>query len=411
MNAVLIRIVCALGLTQIIGWGSLYYSVAVLAKPMADSLQCDVSWVFGAFSAALVVSGLCAPHAGRAIDRFGGRAVLAAGSVLAAASLLIIALAPALPLFIVGWLLAGAAMSATLYDAAFPALSQLSGTRYRSALTALTLFGGLASTAFWPLAWRLHSAFDWRVALISFAALQLFMCFPLHRWALPRAQLRTQAERDSAALRARVAMPRSLLWLGIAFALNAFVFSAIGAHIVAALSEATASVADAVWIAALIGPMQVTGRIMEFVFARRVAATRVGVVTFMLTAGAMLLLWQAGAAGWVPWVFALVYGAANGVTTIVRGNVPAELYGREDYGALMGRLAQPSFFAKALAPVMVSLLLSGGLSYAGVALLLAVLSLLALVTYLAAIGPDRHAGEQSQVLVDTPQRSQHRGAV
>lgn len=393
MERALIRIVCALGITQIIGWGSLYYSVAVLAAPMAASLHCDVSWVFGAFSAALVVSGLCAPHAGRAIDRFGGRAVLAAGSVLAAVSLLIIALAPALPLFIFGWLLAGAAMSATLYDAAFPALSQLSGARYRSALTALTLFGGLASTAFWPLAWRLHSAFDWRVALICFAALQLCLCFPLHRWALPRAQLRTSAERAAAALRARVAMPRSLLWLGIAFALNAFVFSAIGAHIVAALSGATQSADKAVWIAALIGPMQVTGRIMEFVFARRVAATQVGVGTFMLTALAMLLLWQASAASWVPWVFALVYGAANGVTTIVRGNVPAELYGREDYGALMGRLAQPSFFAKALAPVLVSLLLSGGLSHASVALLLGMLALLSLLAYLLAILPaHRHAG-------------------
>jgi hypothetical protein len=37
--------------------------------------------------------------------------------------------------------------------------------------------------------------------------------------------------------------------------------------------------------------------------------------------------------------------------TIVRGTVPAELFGQREYGALLGRLAQPQFIAKAIAPL------------------------------------------------------------
>lgn len=72
-RALLARAVVVLGLSQIATWGSLYYAIAVLAGPMADDLGLPRSLVFGAFSAALVVSGLASPHVGRAIDRHGGR--------------------------------------------------------------------------------------------------------------------------------------------------------------------------------------------------------------------------------------------------------------------------------------------------------------------------------------------------
>lgn len=381
------RVVPALGITQIIGWGSLYYSITVLASAMAASLDCSSAWVFGAFSAGLATSGLAAPAAGRAIDRLGGRAVLCTGSLLAALALVVIALAPSLPVFFAGWLLAGAAMACCLYDAAFPALSQLAGEHYRRALTALTLFGGLASTAFWPLAWQLERSFDWRYALLGFAVMHLLVCFPLHRWGLPKMPAKpAPSSTASATAKAQLspALRRSLILLAAAFTLNAFVFSAIGAHVVGALADATGDATQAVWIASLIGPLQVTGRILEFSFARRLSAVRVGMISFAATALAMLLLWAAGWSIWFPYAFVLLYGSANGVMTIVRGTVPAELFGRADYGSLMGGLARPAFFAKASAPLLAALLLAQAVSYPGLALWLMLVSALALLAFLGA---------------------------
>ena len=57
-------------------------------------------------------------------------------------------------------------------------------------------------------------------------------------------------------------------------------------------------------------------------------------------------------------VAVLLYGWANGTVTIVRGTVPAELYGREAYGALLGRLARPQLIARSLAPVVIALVVA-----------------------------------------------------
>ena len=115
----------------------------------------------------------------------------------------------------------------------------------------------------------------------------------------------------------------------------------------------------AVWIASLIGPMQVAGRIVELVFSRQLRPLAVGSLAFGLMALAMLLLNMVERFGGLAWAFAAVYGWSNGILTIVRGTVPAELFGRKGYGTLLGQLALPSFVCKAFAPLAVSLVLVG----------------------------------------------------
>src|SRR5450432_986804 len=185
-RAVLLRLVPSLGLTQIISWGALYYSIGVLGASMRAELGLSAGALFGAYSLSLLLSALAAPIAGRAIDRYGGRQVMSVGSVIAALALFAIAHAHSTVSFYAAWSLAGVAMAMTLYDAAFATLSQHSGTSYRSALTALTLMGGLASTVFWPLSLKGLEWFGWRDTISAFALLQLAICLPLHLAFVPR---------------------------------------------------------------------------------------------------------------------------------------------------------------------------------------------------------------------------------
>src|SRR5690606_10355077 len=120
-------IVWVLGLTQIIGYGTLYYSFAILAEDAATSFGWPVAWLYGSFSAALLVGGLVAPEVGRRIDRHGAGLVMALGSVLAAATLLGVALAPNGAAFTVAIVLMEIAATLVLYDAAFAALVQMTG--------------------------------------------------------------------------------------------------------------------------------------------------------------------------------------------------------------------------------------------------------------------------------------------
>jgi MFS family permease len=179
-------LITALGVAQIISWGSLFYAIGVLGGPMRAELGISELFLFSTFSAALVVSGTLAPSVGRAIDRHGGRLVLSAGSIVAAGAMAILSVSSHPGVMIFGWLLAGGAMSATLYDPAFATLSQHTGPRYRKAVTALTLFGGFASTVFWPLSHLLLEAWGWRITFAIYAGFHLFICLPIHQILVPR---------------------------------------------------------------------------------------------------------------------------------------------------------------------------------------------------------------------------------
>src|SRR5205085_3802142 len=104
---------------------------------------------------------------------------------MGAGSMAILAVASHPATMVFGWLLAGAAMAACLYDPAFATLSQHAGERYRRAVTSLTLFGGFASTVFWPLSHLLNEAWGWRATFAAYAVMNLAICLPIHRFAVP----------------------------------------------------------------------------------------------------------------------------------------------------------------------------------------------------------------------------------
>jgi predicted MFS family arabinose efflux permease len=386
-RASLRRAICGLGIAQILSWGSLYYTIAVVGENMRRDLGVSETLFFGAFTLSLFLSGLAAPAAGRLIDEKGGRPVLAAGSLLAALALLLLATATGPVMLALGSAVSGVAMAACLYDAAFTALNELAGASYRKAVTAVTLFGGFASTVFWPLSQVLMDAIGWRETLAVYAALQAFVCLPIHLWLLPRRPSRTHVDvkPDDARDTAAAADASDYAWLALAFAMGAFVFSAMSVHLITLLKSGGLAAADAVIVAALIGPMQVLGRIIEFTFARNIRPVTVGTMSFLLMLLALLSLLFVQRMSPFAFVFAALYGFSNGIMTIVRGTVPAELYGRVGYGALLGRLARPAFIAKAVAPVMFSLAVAAGLARSGAILALAGCSAISLAAYLVAI--------------------------
>jgi predicted MFS family arabinose efflux permease len=349
-------LVIALGIGQIISWGTLFYSIAVLGPPLARELHVSDVMLYGSFTAGLFLSGVVSPWVGRRIDRQGGRAVLAGGSLLGACGCVLLATSVNGAMMLAGWLVAGVAMAACLYDPAFATLFRVSGASYRRMVTALTLFGGFASTVFWPLSQYLLEAHGWRVAFAVHAGLNALVCVPLHLAFVPSSSHRVAAQPATSGAGAIVARPGTFFWLAAAFALAAFLASAVSAHLVVLLASGGLAARDAVLVGALIGPMQVAGRVMEFAFSSRWSPLSVGTLAFTLLASALIVLCIVRGVWILALVFALLYGWSNGVMTIVRGTVPNVLFGSRDYGALLGRLAQPQFILKAFAPVAVTLL-------------------------------------------------------
>ena len=380
-------LVSALGIAQIISWGSLFYAIGVLGAPQRADLGVSELFLFGSFTAGLLVSGTLAPITGRLIDRRGGRFVLTVGSLVSALAMGILAVAWHPAVMVAGWLIAGVAMSMNLYDPAFATLSQHAGDRYRRAVTALTLFGGFASTVFWPLSHLLLEAWGWRTTFALYAGFHLFINLPIHRVFVPKPVEAARA--DAAAPSTPVESPGlkdpRLLWLTISFAIATFIFGVIAVHLINLLTSAGLTPAQAVTVSMLVGPLQVAGRVIELGLSHRVRAVTVGFVSFALMLTALLALINVEGFGIAAIVFVVAYGCGNGILTIVKGTAPAELFGREGLGGLLGYLSRAGLYAKASAPAAFSALLTFGLTRNAALAAMATLAVAGMGTYAMAL--------------------------
>ncbi len=391
MTTPLAPLISALGIAQIISWGSLFYAIGVLGRPMVQELGVSELFLFSSFTAGLFVSGTLAPAAGRLIDRKGGRFVLSLGSLVAVTAMAMLALAQHPAMMVAGWVLAGVAMAMCLYDPAFATLAQLTGTRYRKAVTALTLFGGFASTVFWPLSHLLLEAWGWRVTFGLYAGLHLFLCLPIHQFFVPRHSPVVKAgtlPADPPVVSPGMKDPR-LVWLALSFAIATFIFAVIAVHLINLLTTAGLTQAQAVTISMLVGPMQVAGRVIELGLSHRVRAVTVGLTAFALMLLALVALMTVNGFGIAAIVFVVAYGCGNGVLTIVRGTAPVELFGSDGLGGLLGYLSRAGFYAKASAPAAFSALVTFGLTHNAALAALAVLSVAGLGSYTMAIRAKR----------------------
>jgi MFS family permease len=317
--------------------------------------------VVGAYSLALLISGLMSTLAGSIIDRIGGRLLMGAGTVLAALMLAAMSFVhDALGLYLI-WAVIGLAMSATLYQPAFAVLTQVFKADFRRAITMLTLFGGFASTVAWPLTQWLLEQYGWRTTWQIYAVANLVICLPVHML-LPAArsiQKTKAAANKDWDLKAVLRQP-SFYAVTAAVTLNALVFSAMSLHLMSILHDRGMTPYYAAAIGAMIGPMQVLGRILETTIGKKASTKQTGQFAISLLPVALLLLYAP--ADWLVLygLFAILYGMGNGVMTIVRGTLPAELYGREAYGAISGAMATPVTIAFAAGPFVASLLYSVG---------------------------------------------------
>jgi MFS family permease len=353
--------ITALGIAQILGWGTSFYFPAVLAPPIAADTGWSLAWVVSGTSIGLLVAGLIAPRVGAIIDRRGGRPVLAVSSLLYAAGLFCIGLAPSLPVYLLGWVVLGGGMGTGLYDAVFAALGKLYGKDARMPITNLTLFGGFASTVCWPLSAFLAEAFGWRSACLVYAGLHLAISLPVQMAVMPplspaktpspEGPARSVAA-GSVGLFAREHLVLALL--ALVLTISAGIGSSVIVHMMIFLQARGADFALAVTLGTLFGPSQVGARVIERLFGTHYHPiwTMVASCVLMLIGLALLLVGFPLLA-----LTILIYGGGYGIMWIARGTLPLALFGPERYATLMGKLAFPSLIVQALAPSAAALLI------------------------------------------------------
>ena len=342
-----------LGSTQTLAWASTYYLPAILADVIARDTGTTTTWLFASFSAALIISALLGPRAGRLIDRGSGNAMLAASNLLFAGGLVLLAMAQSLLVLQLAWIVLGIGMGIGLYDAAFAVLGRIYGTGARGAITGITLFAGFASTIGWPLtAWG-ASTIGWRDTCLAWAALHVFVALPLNYWCLPRPTVAASTKHNA---EKPVPIDRAMILLGFAFAAAWVVTAGMAAHFPRILEAAGASTTQAIAAGALIGPAQVAARLLEAgPLARFHPVITARLATLTHPVGVAVLLIAGGSVA--SSAFAVLHGSGNGILTIARGTVPLAIFGPENYGYRLGLIGLPSRFLSALAPFGFAVLL------------------------------------------------------
>jgi len=349
-------VISALGITQIFAWGSTFYLPAALAPLIASNTGWPYDLTVGGVSVGLLVAGLASPRVGRLIAERGGRPVLTIGALLLAIGLLGIGTASTLAGYFVSWLVTGLGMSASLYDAAFSTLGRIYGPSARTPITAVTLFGGFASTVCWPLSAFLAAHFGWRGTCFAYAAIQIAFALPIHLLALPAATITEGA--PAAQKRSPVHLRReeyaTFGLLAAVLTLGAAVLSIVGTQLLPLLTARGIEMSAAVAFGAIVGPSQVGARMIEMLAGSHYHPVWTMVASAVLVAIAALML-----LGDLPIIaFAIaLYGAGNGIGSIARGTVPLALFGPKRYPVLMGRLALPLPVAMAISPFI------GGLAF------------------------------------------------
>ncbi|MHA6881714.1 MFS transporter [Ralstonia pseudosolanacearum] len=379
------RLVLLLGLAQTISWGTLYFAFTVFLAPMHDTLGWARPFLAGGFSLGLLVWALCSFLVGRTLERWPARRVMGAGSALAAASLLAWSQVSGETAFLLLWLPMGVAMATTLYDPAFVVLRQAFGDAYQRPIVGLTLIAGFASTIGIPLAQWGVAHVGWRHTLQAFALLHLLVCLPIH--ARLRVRPPAQAVAGSAAAAAapvtpsawRMALRMPVFWaVVLAFVAVSLIAAVLGAHLIPLLSEKGVPTGRQLVIAALIGPAQVLGR-LAMMRLRVAHPVRIAPFTYAAMAAALAMLALSG--GPLLLVAAVLYGAANGINTMLRAIAMPELVSRAQYATLNGLMMTPVLLAQASGPWLGALLWKATGGYTAVEWAMAAAALVALAAF------------------------------
>jgi hypothetical protein len=256
-------------------------------------------------------------------------------------------------------------MRASLYETAFSALARLAGAGARRAISMVTLYGGLASSVFWPLGHWMVAQWGWRGSFVAYALLNLLVCVPLHRRCLQPHPVGMPATPAAAPVTPAAALApapepatlqgplrdQALMVLSGLLAAHSFVFGALSAHMLTLLQSLGLAAAAAVTLASMKGVAQVGARFAELTLQRHLGPIAVGMISTGLLPLGLLVMDFGAPQLMVVTAGCLIYGASNGLITIVRGTVSLQMFGHAGYAATLGRIAAPGLIAGALAPM------------------------------------------------------------
>lgn len=359
-NLPLIVVVMAIG--QLIGWGTTSLP-AVIGEQLARDIGLSLPAVFAGTTVMLVVTAVATPLMANAFVTYGARRMMAAGSLVFAPGFWLLALANGPLLYYAGWVVLGVGSAAMLATATYILLNEVAGAQAKRPIGALMLMTGVSSSIFWPITAALTDQIGWRTTVVIYSVAMVFICFPLHAFALPASRKQVQhAEGAGSAKPARsIGGRRTFVLLIAAVTLHTFVGWGFASTVIQLLKSLGVADDWALRVGSLLGVVQVSARALDFFGGARWNGLVTAIVAGIVTPIGFLALLVGGPVGWAIGAFMLLYGAGSGAMAVARATMPLVFYDAAEFARISSYIALPTNLAAAAAPpVLVAVLINFG---------------------------------------------------
>ncbi|WP_179874066.1 MFS transporter [Rhizobium sp. L43] len=352
--------VTVLAVTQLIGWGTTFDMLGVMGRVVAPALGLANEVVFAGLTIMMMVSAIAGPATGRWLGRYGAARVLSAASLIFALGLSLLAAADGIVLYASAWVVIGIGGAFGLSAPAYTAVVEREGENGKRVIAILMLFTGLSSAIFWPILSLLNETLGWRLTFLVCAALQFFVCLPLHLFALPK-PIVTHAEGSAAEIApvplTKAARRRAFLLIAAATTITTFITFGISPSLLEIFRQSGASPAFALQLGSARGVLGISARFLDMLLGRRGNPLLSAAMGIGLMAMSFLVMLVASPSAPLLVTFVLLYGFGTGVMTVARALLPLALFSPGEYGLQSARLSLPQNLANAIAPVVFTAIL------------------------------------------------------
>ncbi|MBX4931914.1 MFS transporter [Rhizobium bangladeshense] len=352
--------VIVLAITQLIGWGTTFDMLGVMGRIVAPDLGLANEVAFAGLTIMMIVSAIVGPATGRWLARYGAARVLSAASLTFALGLSLLAAANSIILYAAAWVVIGVGGAFGLSAPAYTAVVEREGINGKRVIAILMLFTGLSSAVFWPILSLLNEAFGWRLTFLICAALQFFICLPLHLFALPK-PIAVQVDGGAADIApvplSKAAQRKAFLLIAASTTITTFITFGISPSLLEIFRQSGASPAFALQLGSARGILGISARFLDMLLGRRgnpILSAAMGIG--LMLAGFLIMLVVSPSTP-VLVTFILLYGFGAGVMTVARALLPLALFSPREFGLQSARLSLPQNLGNAVAPVVFTAIL------------------------------------------------------
>jgi MFS family permease len=340
------------------GYGSWYYGMSALFKPLIAEYGWTRAQLSAAFSMRSIEGGLEGPFGGMLIDKYGPRRITIISTIIASLGLLLVLFVRDIWQFVIVWgFVVSLGYNLGLYDTVNAAVAKWFVRKRGRAISLVTIGGGLGAPVVVPVMTWIIINQGWRLALIFVAVSTLAVCLPLawfwmrdhppeHYGLLPDGDTVIRAEgvegghvnhyfEEYEFTPKQALRTRSFWMMLIAFALSGGITAAVTMHQMPYLMDIGIDPLAAAGVLGLMATMSLPGRIV-FAWVGDRWGERTALILGYAFKTVGVLIWTIATNMSMIMLFVVLYGIGYGGTIPVSSSLRASYFGRKAYATITG---------------------------------------------------------------------------